>query len=100
MLKETETEETIVFFVAFLSLVAFQLGGPRPPGPPLATPMYVSAEACEFVGLFLLNDSSKLIGKNNAERYRDGGLDVVDQDVVGPQLDRILEQVHEIFMKR
>ena len=27
MLKETETEETIVFFVIFLSLVAFQLGG-------------------------------------------------------------------------
>ena len=34
MLKETETEETIVFFVTFLSLVAFQLGGgwaPRAP---------------------------------------------------------------------
>ena len=27
MLKETETEETIAFFVTFLSLVAFQLGG-------------------------------------------------------------------------
>ena len=27
MLKETKTEETIVFFVTFLSLVAFQLGG-------------------------------------------------------------------------
>ena len=26
-LKETETEEIIVFFVTFLSLVAFQLGG-------------------------------------------------------------------------
>ena len=26
MLKETETEETIGFFVTFLSLVAFQLG--------------------------------------------------------------------------
>ena len=38
MLKETETEKTIVFFVTFLSLVAFQLVGPRPPGPPLATP--------------------------------------------------------------
>ena len=31
MLKETETEETIVFFVAFLSLVAVQLGGGRAP---------------------------------------------------------------------
>ena len=39
MLKETETEETIVFFVTFLSLVAFQLGGGEPPRPTLATPM-------------------------------------------------------------
>ena len=31
MLKETKTEETIVFFVTRLSLVAFQLGGG--PGP-------------------------------------------------------------------
>ena len=36
MLKETE--ETIVFFVTFLSLVGFQLGGARAPFP-LATPM-------------------------------------------------------------
>ena len=33
MLKETETEETIVFFMTFLSLVEFQLGG-GPPAPP------------------------------------------------------------------
>ena len=39
MLKETETEETIVFFVTFLSLVIFQLGGAGPLGPPLATPL-------------------------------------------------------------
>ena len=31
MLKETETDETIDFFVTFLSLVAFQFGGG--PGP-------------------------------------------------------------------
>ena len=35
MLKETETEETIAFFVTFLSLVVFQLGrGGRAPCPP------------------------------------------------------------------
>ena len=34
MLKETEAEETIVFFVKFVSLVAFQFGGPGTPGPP------------------------------------------------------------------
>ena len=39
MLKETETEVTIVFFVTFLSLVAFHMGGSGPLGPPLATPM-------------------------------------------------------------
>ena len=32
--KKTETEETIVFFVTFLSLVAFQLGGDGPPEHP------------------------------------------------------------------
>ena len=37
MLKETETEETIGFFVTFLSLVAFQLEGGVPHS--LATPM-------------------------------------------------------------
>ena len=31
MLKETKTEEAIVFFVTFLSLVAFQLGKARAP---------------------------------------------------------------------
>ena len=31
MLKETETEETKAFFVTFLSLLAFQLGGGRAP---------------------------------------------------------------------
>ena len=36
MLKETETEETIVFFVTFLSLVAFNWGG----GGPWLTPGY------------------------------------------------------------
>ena len=33
MLKETESEETIGFFVIFLSLVAFQLGRPGDPRP-------------------------------------------------------------------
>ena len=36
MLKETESKETIVSFVVFLLLVAFQLGSgpPSPPSPP------------------------------------------------------------------
>ena len=40
MQKETETEETIGFFVTFLSLVKFQLGRGGPPTPlPLAKSM-------------------------------------------------------------
>ena len=46
MLKETQMEEIIVFFVAFLSLVAFQLGGA---GPPLATPMLTGHGFSSFV---------------------------------------------------
>ena len=45
MLKEIE--ETIGFFVKFLSLVAFQLGGYRVPqhsSPPLATPVFYNSE--------------------------------------------------------
>ena len=38
MLKETETEETIAFFVTFVSLETFQLMGV--PWATLATPMY------------------------------------------------------------
>ena len=34
MLKETETDKTIDFFVTFLSLVAFQFGGGPGPLPP------------------------------------------------------------------
>ena len=33
VLKETKREETIVYFVTFLSLVAYQLGGGRAPSP-------------------------------------------------------------------
>ena len=51
MLKETKTEETIVFFVKFLSLVSFQLGGARAPwAPPLATPMQESTSSQNMQG--------------------------------------------------
>ena len=38
MLRETDSEETIDFFVTFLSLVAFQLGVGRAPWTLLAKP--------------------------------------------------------------
>ena len=43
MLKNIETDETIGFFVTFLSLVAFQLEGAPAPYPPLAAPMFRGA---------------------------------------------------------
>ena len=49
MQKETETEETIDFFVTFLSLVGFQLGGgARAPGPP-APPGYAFGSNGDYV---------------------------------------------------
>ena len=39
MLKNIETDETIGFFVTFLSLVTFQLKGAWDPTPPPAAPM-------------------------------------------------------------
>ena len=44
LLKETKTEKTVVFFVTFLSLVAFQLGG----GASLATPMLFTKQKLVF----------------------------------------------------
>ena len=57
---------------------------------------YDCAEVCNLVGLYLLNDLSNLIGKNNAGLYRDDGLAVVD-NASGPQMDKIRKQIHEIF---
>ena len=59
---------------------------------------YDGAEVCELVGLFLLNDLSNLIGKNNVGLYRDDGLAVID-NASGPQMDKIRKQMHDIFKK-
>ena len=48
MLKETETEETIVFFVTFLSLVAFQLKRARAPSAPPWLRLWARASRCEL----------------------------------------------------
>ena len=59
MLKETITEKTVVFFVTFLSLVAFQLGGGAGPLAPswlrlcpqskiVAAPMFKCIKNVEF----------------------------------------------------
>ena len=47
MLKESETEETIVFLATFLSLAAIQLGG----GGPLVSPGYAYGyRSCDVTG--------------------------------------------------
>ena len=57
MLKGTEIEETI-FFVTFLSVVTFQMGGgvgDGPPGPPLATPMCLTQTKIAIIDLIQLS---------------------------------------------
>ena len=56
MLKETETEETIVFFVTFLSLVAFQMGeaGPLPPTPGYAYAYHLPIALCLQIAYLLV----------------------------------------------
>ena len=60
-----ETEETIVFFVTFLSLVAFQLGR-APPSPPLATPM-ANAYKYALVNKRLVALNPRFISKAKAQ---------------------------------
>ena len=69
MLKETETEETIGFFVTFLSMVKFQLGRGRTPCPhPLGYAYAPSEEnkkgTCKFSAKFLAfsNETSTVQG--------------------------------------
>ena len=51
ILKETETEETILFFVTFLSLAEIQLGVGRAPAPPECA--YGCAESERIFSLWL-----------------------------------------------
>ena len=64
MLKETETEETIRFFVTVLSLVVFQWRGAGP----LATPMLLISGMTLFssTSLYLSKFIITLIGKRDA----------------------------------
>ena len=51
MLKETESEETIGFFVIFLLLEVFQFGEARVPSPPpLATSMGKTLKKLQVTG--------------------------------------------------
>ena len=58
MLKETETEETIVFFVTFSLLVAFQSEGGLGP---LATPMLYDRETSSQLPVTIHSSSYALL---------------------------------------
>ena len=75
MLKETETEETIVFFVTYLLLEAFQLGG-RAPG--YANDKHSSSpEPINFFG------AQSSLGEHN---FRFGGAQAVIWGGHGPEM--------------
>ena len=56
---------------------------------------YHGAEACELVGLYILNKISPIFGRENVGLYRDDGLAVLKKS--GPETNRIKKELHEIF---
>ena len=54
------------------------------------------AEACEIVGLYLLDKLSSLLGKDNVGLYRDDGLGAV-RSKSGRRLDNIRKNIIELF---
>ena len=53
------------------------------------------AELCEMVGLYILNELSKIIPKENIGLYRDDGLALVNGS--GPQMERLRKDIHKLF---
>ena len=54
------------------------------------------AEACEIVGLYLLDKLSSLLGKDNVGLYRDDGLGVV-RSKSGRRLDKLRKDIVQLF---
>ena len=76
MLKETEAEETIGFFVTFLSLMAFRLGVVRTPwAAPLATLMNQVYCFFSFVTFIIFAYSSISVQQTNIN---------LDRQISGP----------------
>ena len=62
MLKETETEETIGFVSSFLSLVAFQLEGAGPLGPPgYAYGFIITGQVCSHTNYEIWHNQTKTL---------------------------------------
>ena len=53
------------------------------------------AEVCEMVGLFLLHQWAKLVGKSNIGLYRDDGLAILYAS--GPDLERLRKKIIKLF---
>ena len=53
------------------------------------------AEVCEMVGLFLLHQLAKLVGKSNIGLYRDDGLAILD--ALDPDLERLRKKIIKLF---
>ena len=55
------------------------------------------AEACELVGLYLLENLSKIVPKEDIGLYRDDGLLVIENN--GPTAAKIEKKLHNLFKK-
>ena len=58
---------------------------------------YDGAEICELVGLYLLDQLSRLFNKENIGLYRDDGLSALK--LTGPQADRARKSIIRVFKK-
>ena len=57
---------------------------------------YDGAEICEIIGLYILNNLSKILGKNNVGLYRDDGLAVM-KTKSGRLVDKTRKEIIKIF---
>ena len=53
------------------------------------------AEICDMVGLFLLHQLAKLVGKSNIGLYRNNGLAILVAS--GPELERLKRKIIKLF---
>ena len=54
------------------------------------------AEVCDMVGLFLLHQSTKLVGKSSIGLYRNDSLAILDAS--GPDLERLRKKIIKLFL--
>ena len=57
---------------------------------------YDGAEVCEIVGLYLMNDLTKIVSKDDIGLYRDDGLAIV-RNKSGPQIEALRKKIIKLF---